>query len=143
MRSTRLLRTLFVLAALGAATAATAKDFAPGDLRVCNARRCAPIMNRKVLPTFSSFLYGGRRPVAVGAPRMGAPTFELRFTNDYTVGIVSTARLDRFLSYGVNLDRFRRGTWYRIPPAAALELRHLTKALKPLELTPARVRKSR
>lgn len=134
---------LAVSAALVAADLGTAKDFGPGDLRVCNAKRCVPIMNRDVLPAFGSFLYSGRRPAAASKPRLGEPVFELRFDNGYVTGIVGTAKLDRFLSYGVNLNRFRRGTWYRLPTRAARELRRLTERLEPLRLTPARARRSR
>ena len=49
----------------------------------------------------------------------------------------------RFLSYGVYLERFRRGQWYRLPPRAALELRTLSKGLQPLRLTRAAIAKSR
>ena len=50
------------------------------------------------------------------ARTLGAPSFELRFDNDYVTGIVATARLDRFLSYGVNTGRFEAGRWYRVYP---------------------------
>jgi hypothetical protein len=74
---------------------------------------------------------------------MGAPAFQLRYDNGYVTGIVASPRLDRFLSYGVYLERFHRGTWYRLPPRAASELRRLTADLRPLRVTAAAVRKSR
>jgi hypothetical protein len=128
--------------ALLAATAAAAKDFDPGDLRACNARRCVPITNRVVLRSLATFYYGSTRLAGGGSPRMGVPYFELRFRNGYATGIVATAQLDRFLSYGVNLDRFAQGTWYRVPPQAAAELRRLTRPLAPLRLTSSAVAKS-
>ena len=66
----------------------------------------------------------------------------MKFSNGYVTGIVAAAQLDRFLSYGVNLDQFQRGRWYRVPSAAALELRRLTAGLKPRRLTVAAVAKT-
>jgi hypothetical protein len=74
---------------------------------------------------------------------MRSPYFELRFRNGYVTGIVATQRLDRFLSYGVYLGRFRRGRWYRVPPRLGQEFRELTASLAPLRLTRAAVSKSR
>jgi hypothetical protein len=74
---------------------------------------------------------------------MGAPFFELKFRNDYVTGIVATRRLDRFLSYGVHLGHFKRGSWYRVPARAALELRKLTAGLEPFRVSAAAVAKSR
>jgi hypothetical protein len=68
---------------------------------------------------------------------------QLRFTNGYVTGVVAGRRLDRFLSYGVNLDRFFGGTWYRVPRAAAAALRRLAAGLPPLRLTPAAFARSR
>jgi hypothetical protein len=137
-----LLAALLAAAMLGV-PAATAKDFGPGDLRICNAKRCVPVKNRKVLPLLGSFYYSGPPPAVVRAPQMGAPMFELRFRNGYATGIVATRRLDRFLSYGVYLERFSRGKWYRVPARLAQELRRLSGRLQPLRVTPAAVRKSR
>ena len=125
-----------------AAPAATAKDFDPGDVRVCNAKRCVAITDREVLPLFASFMYGPRQPRTTPAARLGAPYFELRFRNGYVTGIVGARALDRFLSYGVNLDQFARGKWYRLPAATARELRTLTRSLEPLRLTRAALAKS-
>jgi hypothetical protein len=138
----RVVAALLAATALAATPAATAKDFRPGDLRVCNARRCVPITNRSVVRLLGPFYYGARDPRVAAAPRMGARAFELRFTNGYVTGIAATARLDRFLSYGVNLDRFHRGTWYRIPTRLAAELRKLTAGMKPLRVTQAALDKS-
>jgi hypothetical protein len=66
---------------------------------------------------------------------MGSPTFYLRFRNGYITGIVAGAGFDRFLSYGVNEDRFVAGTWYRLPDAAAAALKRLAAPrLKPIRL---------
>jgi hypothetical protein len=135
--------TLLVAFGLLGISVATAKDFGPGDLRVCNVKRCVPIKNRNVLPLLGSFYYSGPPPAIVRAPRMGAPMFELRFKNGYVTGIVATSKLDRFLSYGVYLGRFRRGRWYRVPSRMALELRRLTARLEPLRVTRAAIAKSR
>jgi hypothetical protein len=74
---------------------------------------------------------------------MGARAFELRFPNGYATGIVAGAKLDRFLSYGVNLGRFRRGVWYRIPRVLSAELRRLAAPLRPLRVSRATLAKSR
>jgi hypothetical protein len=139
----RLLGALLLAAVLVFVSAAAAKDFRPGDLRVCNAKRCVSIVKPNVLPTLGSFYYSGGQPPTARAPRLGAPMFELRFRNGYATGIVATGKLDRFLSYGVNLDRFRRGTWYRVPARLALELRRLTARLEPMRLTRIALAKSR
>jgi hypothetical protein len=131
------------VAALACVSVATAKDFGPGDLRLCSWSRCVDITEPRTLKAVSSFYYGVNEPIGVRSPRLGAPYLELRFRNGYVTGIVATARLDRFLSYGVNLDQFRRGKWYRVPARAALELRKLAGQVKPLRLTLAAVSKSR
>jgi hypothetical protein len=144
MRVLRLAVLAVAAALLLGAEAATAKTFEPGDLRLCNRERCLPIMNVRALQALSAFYYTGRQPPA-GAPaaRIGAPALELQFTNGYVTGIVATARYDRYLSYGVNLERFARGRWYRVPDAAARELRRLGARLDPLHVTPAALASSR
>jgi hypothetical protein len=142
MSARRLTALLFASAALVFISAAAAKDFDPGDLRVCNASRCLPIRSRDVLPLLSAFYYGQAQPPIARPPRVGAPMFELRFRNGYVTGIVATRRVDRFLSYGVHLGHFRRGTWYRLPAEASQELRRLTATLKPLRVTRAALEKS-
>jgi hypothetical protein len=69
---------------------ASAKDFGPGDLRVCNATRCVAIVSRDVLPQLGSFYYSGPSPARVRGTSLGAPYFELRFRNGYVTGIVAT-----------------------------------------------------
>ena len=134
---------IVALLAVLAAPAAIAKDFGPGDLRVCNAKRCVPITKPSVLPLIGRFYYSESSPPTVRRPRLGARAFELRFPNGYATGIVATRRLDRFLSYGVHLKRFRRGTWYRVPPALAAELRRLGAGLPPLRVTRVALARSR
>jgi hypothetical protein len=137
----------FAAAAAGVlltAPAATAKGFEPGDLRICNATRCMPIMYRPAVTALAAFYYMDPRPPALAArPPLGAPAFELRFDNGYVTGIVAPGRLDRFLSYGVNLGRFEAGRWYRVPRAAARQLRRLTEGLAPLLVTRAALARSR
>jgi hypothetical protein len=122
---------------------ASAKDFGPGDLRVCNATRCVAIVKRTVLPQLGSFYYSGAAPAHVRAPALGAPYYELRFRNNYVTGIVAARQLDRFLSYGVHLERFARNQWYAVPPRLSEELRRLTVGLRPLHVTRAALAKSR
>jgi hypothetical protein len=134
---------IVVAAAVLAAPAATAKDFGPGDLRVCNAKRCVPITKPAVLPLIGAFYYAGGSPPTVRSSQLGAPAFELRFPNGYATGIVATRQLDRFLSYGVHLEHFRRGAWYRVPARLAVELRRLSARLTPLRVTRAALARSR
>src|SRR5439155_8840628 len=122
---------------------AAAKEFKPGDLRLCGAKECHTIRDQAALNMLSSFIYMGARPATARAPRLGVPYLELRFRNGYVPGIVAGANLDRFLSYGVYLERFRRGTWYAVPPRAAHGLRKIAGRLVPLALTRAALQKSR
>jgi hypothetical protein len=91
----------------------------------------------------ASLVYTGRQPAVARAPRLGVPYLELRFRNGYVPGIVATARLDRFLSYGVYLERFRRGRWYAVPPRTAHALRAHAGSFAPKWLTRAAVSRSR
>jgi hypothetical protein len=134
---------LVAVSALFVLPSASAKDFHPGDLRVCNTTRCVAIMNRAVLPHLGSFYYTGPSPTRVRRPKLGAPYYELRFRNGYVTGIVATRRLDRFVSYGVNLERFARNRWYSVPRRLSGELRRLTVGLRPLHVTSAALAKSR
>ena len=121
---------------------ASAKDFGPGDLRVCNSTRCVPIVNRDVLPHLGSFYYSGPALARVSRPALGTRYYELRFDNDYVTGIVATRQLDRFLSYGVHLERFARDRWYAVPRRLSAELRRLTAGLRPLRISRAALAKS-
>jgi hypothetical protein len=77
MRST--LVTAVAVSALLVAPSAGAKDFRPGDVRVCNATRCVPILERSVVPQLTSFYYTGSRPVRRASPALGTPYYELRY----------------------------------------------------------------
>ena len=134
---------LLAAAALLLVPGAAAKDFHPGDLRLCNSRRCMKIVDPKVVATLGPFYYSDGSPRQAHAPRLGARIYELRFPNGYATGIVAGAALDRFLSYGVNTTRFRRGVWYRMPARLASELRKLTAGMKPLRITQAALARSR
>ncbi|NUT55913.1 MAG: hypothetical protein HOQ03_08020 [Thermoleophilia bacterium] len=107
---------------------ATAKDFGPGDMRVCNATRCVPIVKQGVLPQLGRFYYGSVRLAHAAKPPLGTPYFQLRFDNGYVTGIVATRALDRFLSYGVHLERFTRDIWCAVPRQLSAELRRLPPA---------------
>lgn len=147
--SSVVIRSILACALLAASglgvTAAQAKDFRPGDLRICNAKRCVAITDRGLASQLGPFYYYGSQPDTAARAGMGAPSFELRFRNGYVTGIVATRKLDRFLSYGVNLGRFHEDSWYRVPATIAAGLRQLTRdaGLRPQPLTRAAVRRSR
>lgn len=134
---------LLAAAALLLVPGAAAKDFRPGDLRFCNARRCVKIVEPKVVATLGPFYYSDGSPRQAQTPRLGARAYELRFPNGYVTGIVAGAALDRFLSYGVNTGRFQRGVWYRIPRGMTAGLTKLACSLRPLHVTRAALAKSR
>jgi hypothetical protein len=125
---------VLVAAALLVVPAASAKVFKPGDVRLCNAKRCVPIRNQVVLDKLSSFYYGSYALTTVRSPTHGAPYYELRFRNGYVTGIVATRRLDHFQSHGVNVNRFASGRWYGVPPRVSAELRRLAVGLRPFRL---------
>jgi hypothetical protein len=127
------------LAAAAALTAvfvpnAAAKEFNPGDLRVCAASRCVAISDRPALDAIGAFYYGPSAPRPAAAPSPRTRYVELRFRNGYVTGVAAGERFDRFLSFGVNLDEFAGRTWYRIPAAAAAEIRRLAVQLRPRRL---------
>jgi hypothetical protein len=132
-----------VLASLGAAAPAAAKGFGPGDLVICDARRCAPVMERKAVDVASALIFTGQQPRLVPAPRLGARSFELRYRTGYVIGMVGGPKLGRFLSYGVVLERFDRGSWYQVPPTLARELRALTTGFRPAPITARSLRRAR
>lgn len=143
MRATASAAAALLVALAVGVPAAHAKDFRPGDVRVCNAKRCKAIVDPEVLPQLSAFYYSAEQPLTARAPQVGTPYFELRYRNGYVTGIVAGGGLGRFLSYGVHLGHFERGQWYRVPADAALELRELTTGITPLRLTPAAIARSR
>ena len=131
------------VAALVALPAASAKDFKPGDIRICNSDHCRAVVNRSVLGLLAAFYYDDRSaPARASRARLGQPYYQLRYPNGYVTGIVATQHLDRFLSYGVFLGRFARYRWYEIPTRASHEFRRLTVGLRPLRLTRAAIAKS-
>jgi hypothetical protein len=124
--------TVLLVMLLGASSA-SAKDFQPGDLRVCGAGgHCVSIVEQPVLDSIGSFYYSGGRPQAAATPRLGEPEFQLVFPDGYVTGIVVAGR---FLSYGVNLNRFNTSAWYRLPSRAASALRKLSRSLRPVHLS--------
>jgi hypothetical protein len=122
---------------------ATAKNLRPGEVRVCNATRCVPIVERSVLPQLSSFYYTGPPPKRVRRPALGTPYYELRFRNGFVTGIVATRQLDRFLTYGVHDQRFRPDVWYTVPRRVSAEVRRVAAVLRPLRLTRVALARSR
>ena len=109
---------LVAAAALLVVPSASAKDFGPGDLRVCNAKRCVPIVEARRAAAARRLLL--QRPGAL-TRRPGSRRSERRTTSCASGtatprGIVATRQLDRFLSYGVHLERFARDQWYGSPP---------------------------
>jgi hypothetical protein len=136
------LAALVALTALVVLPAAGAKDFQPGDVRICNSRHCLAVVNREALGLLASLYYGDRTPARVRRPKLGAPYYELRYRNGYVTGIIATRRLDRFLSYGVVLGRFTRHQWYGVPHKVSREFRRLTVGLRPLRLSRAALAKS-
>jgi hypothetical protein len=143
MRLARLVTLAAALAAGALTPSAAAKEFGPGDLRLCDAKRCVSITAPAVLPALSRFYYSDRPPRIAPSPRLGVPTLELRFENDYVTGIVGYRSFDRFLSYGVHLGYFKRDRWHAIPPRISAELRRLAATLEPIPLTRAALRRSR
>jgi hypothetical protein len=142
---TRALAVLICVAAgLVATSAATAKELKPGDLRICSHHSCVAVTDQSVLDLLSAFYYSGQSsPAQAHAPRLGARAFVLRFSDGYATGMVATRKLDRFLSFGVNLGRFQQGQWYQVPPPAAQELRTLAASLRPLHVTRRLLARSR
>ena len=127
-----------VIVALSLTCTAAAKEFKPGDVRICDASRCVPVDSPSVLSVLAPFYYDSARPPArAHSPRLGAPFFRLEFSDGYISGIITGADLGRFLSYGVNLDQFKAGAWYQVPIRAAAGLKRLSVDLAPLRLMQA------
>jgi hypothetical protein len=137
------LAALVAVVALVALPAASAKDFKPGDIRICNNHQCRTVVYHEALAALAQFIYeDSAAPARTTRPHLGQPYYKLRYTNGYIPGIVATRDLDRFLSYGVFLGRFTRYHWYAIPAAASREFRRLTVGLRPLRLTRKAIAKS-
>ena len=113
------------------APVAAAKDFKPGDLRICTGRSCVSIENQRVLDVIGAFFYERLTPRPVGTPKPGSLSVELRFRNGYVTGVAAGTGFDRFLSFGVDLGQFAPRTWYAIPVRAAAEIRRLAKSVRP------------
>jgi hypothetical protein len=114
---------------------AVAKDFEPGDLRVCGRQQCVSITNKHLLAILSRYYYGSGRVNRAARVSRGAPGFELRFRNGYASGIVAGAMLKRFRAYGFYCGRFERGRWYWSPPRAAAALRRMTANMRPMRVS--------
>jgi hypothetical protein len=137
------LAALVAVVALVALPAASAKDFKPGSVRICNADHCKAVVDRKALAVLARFYYDGHTtPVRATKPQLGQPYYKLRYPNGYVTGIVAARYLDRFLSYGVVDGRFTRYDWYKLPDAASRNFRRLTVGLRPLRLTRKAIAKS-
>jgi hypothetical protein len=135
-------RSLYVIAAaligstsLLAVPAAVAKDFRPGDLRVCGRSQCVPIVNRRLLRILSHYYWGPRRVVGARPVDRGTPAFALRWRDGYASGLVAGAGLDRFRGHGFFCGRFVRGTWYRFPAEATVMFKKLTAGIRPLRVS--------
>jgi hypothetical protein len=113
---------------------ALAKDFGPGDLRVCGRDRCVSITDRHVVRVLSRYYYSADRLVRAARVPRGTTGFELRWRNGYASGMVAGAMLKRFRAYGFYCERFERGQWYWFPRTAASGLRQLTAHLRPLRV---------
>ena len=107
--------------------AASAKDFRPGDLRVCGAVHCRVVTERAQARAFSAFLYGNGRLVRASAPRVGSPVFQLRLKDGFVAALLSRASIR---VHGLYCERFMRGRWYRLPPS----LRNIGAGLEPKRL---------
>lgn len=119
--------------------ASAQRDFAPGDVKLCNDRACVAIVDRGALAALLGFYYTGPAPAEVQAPRLGAPCYSLEFRGGYVTGIAASAQLDRFRSGGVNTAQFGPDGWYRIPRGLARSLRTLAARLRPMRVTSSTV----
>jgi hypothetical protein len=117
--------------ALWLAPVAQAKEFKPGDIRICAAKQCLPLNDRDALNALSAFYYSSKQiPRPKAAPASTARYVELRFPNGYVTGIAAGHRYDHFLSYGVNLGQFKARTWYAIPARASVAIKALATRLR-------------
>ena len=133
MRAARRIVAAVALVGLLAVPAAAAKDFRPGDVRLCGARGCVSVDAAATASALGRFIYADGRGTPAVAPRRGAAAYALRFRNGYTAGLVDASGR-RFLSFGVICERFRRGVWYRVPAPLAEALREATEPLAPLRV---------
>lgn len=128
----RLPALLPVLVVLALPSAAAAKQFRPGDLKICGrSGRCVAIRSQSVLNAMGAFYYGNGALTEVRAPSNGAPEVQLVFSNGYVSGIAVDGS---FLSYGVKMGRFSTGVWYRLPSSTSRPLVALSGPVQPLRL---------
>src|SRR5439155_20115606 len=120
MRSILLLVTACGLLAV---PSAVAKDFGPGDLRVCGRHHCVSITNRHLLRILSDYYYGSRRVPRASRVRLGAPGFELCYKNGYASGMGAGTMLKRFRVYGLYCLCFEWGSWFWFPSRSAYAVR--------------------
>ncbi len=124
--------------AVASSASASAKVFRPGDVRVCGLSRCVSVTQSRALDALAAFYYDtARRPVRTSAPRLDVPVFTLQFANGYVSGVLTDSTPTRFLSGGVNLERFNDHLWYRVPPGLARALHAVAGSLAPLSLSAA------
>ena len=142
MRTRLLLTAALALGLLLSATVvpASAKEFRPGDLKLCNDQRCIVILDRSLLGGLSRF-YFGAPAAAARKPRIGSPYLQIASSDGHVTGIVGTARLDRFRSGG--MGRFSSDAWYRVPASVARGLRALAAGMKPLIATSSTIGRTR
>jgi hypothetical protein len=134
--STRVVRIcLIAICGLLLVPSALAKDFGPGDLRVCGRHRCVSITNRPLLRLLSSYYYGGWHVHKAAPVRRGTPGFVLRFRDDHASGMAAGPELKRFRAYGFYCGRFEHGKWYRFPARAGAALKKLTAGMQPLRVS--------
>lgn len=107
-------------------SAASAKEFLPGDLFVCGATQCREV-SAEHARAFSSLLWGDRPVTRTATPRVGSPVYQLRFRNG-PAGVMLNATA--FRVHGLNCSRFQRDKWYRLSRG----LRGLTTGLTPKHL---------
>ena len=134
----RALRWAAMLASVAvlSASSAVAKDFGPGDARVCDDVGCEPIMDRAAARQLASFLFAGPQPERVWHPAPGSPSFELRLRRGRVIGDVGGRWLNRARVPTLNCDRFSGRGWYRLPSDLARELRALTEGRPGMPLGP-------
>lgn len=149
MRTRLLLTAALALGLLPSATVvpASAKEFRPGDLKLCNDQRCIVILDRcivildrSLLGGLSKFYFGAPAPAA-RKPRIGSPYLQISSSDGHVTGIVGAARLDRFRSGG--MGRFSSDAWYRVPASVARGLRALAAGMKPLIATSSTIGRTR
>jgi hypothetical protein len=85
--------------------AASAKEFRPGDLRLCGATQCRVVKDVRATRLFGDFLYGSGPVIPAPMPRVGSPVFQVRF-KDGPAGVILNGTAARV--HGLNCGRFER-----------------------------------